>query len=197
MIFRNYLENILGSKVKIKILRALYKFPDKGFSVRQLASFLDIDHKSVALSVKEFEAMNLVRIKTYGKTNTITLNKKSYIYKNILGIFKEEKRTFDELIRKLKSNFKNKDILSCAVFGSLVKGQETPSSDIDLLIVTRFKEKIKKLVAAKQDEIIHLFGNALSPTMLTRSEFKRTNPALRENILNNHILIYGRKIEEI
>lgn len=39
MQFHYYLETLFGSKVKIKVLRTLWKYKEKEFTIRELAKF--------------------------------------------------------------------------------------------------------------------------------------------------------------
>ena len=47
MLFSDYLGTLLGSKVKIKILRALFRFRTKTFTLRELAKYINVSHTAV------------------------------------------------------------------------------------------------------------------------------------------------------
>ena len=62
MIFTNYLERVLGSKAKIKILRTVYKIPEKGWTSRELSMFIGISHTAVLKSLPDLIDMNILKI---------------------------------------------------------------------------------------------------------------------------------------
>jgi predicted transcriptional regulator len=47
VLFHNYIETLFGSKVKVKVLRTLWRFKEKEFTIRELAKFLGISHTGV------------------------------------------------------------------------------------------------------------------------------------------------------
>lgn len=192
MKFHNYLQEILGSKIKIQLLRTLHKFPDKGFGMRELASLLKVDHRSVSEAVKDFEKHNLVKVKVFGRSYAVFLNKESFACRKIRGVFEVEKNTLNDLVSLVKRELPPKNIQTCALFGSIVEKKEKYNSDIDLLIITNNKEKIEGEIGGLQESVLTLFGNPLTPLILTKTAFKKTNPQLRENILKNNLLVYGK-----
>lgn len=182
----------MGSKIKIQLLRTLNKFPDKGFGMRELASLLKIDHRSVSEAVKDFEKHNLVSVKVFGRSYAVYLNKTSFACQKIISIFEAEKNTLNYLVDLIKRELPSKKIQTCALFGSLVEKREKPNSDVDLLIITDDKNKIEKEIIALQEKVLSLFGNPIIPLILTKIEFKKTNKKLRENILKNNLLVHGK-----
>src|SRR3989344_4190382 len=71
--------------------------------------------------------------------------------------------------------FKDKKIISLALFGSLAKGEEDFNSDIDLLIITKNKKLASQISEKCNLEIIDKFGNVLMPYILNKNEFKKSN----------------------
>jgi hypothetical protein len=44
MQFHDFVEMLFGSKVKVKVLRTLWKHGEKEFTIRELAKFLGVSH---------------------------------------------------------------------------------------------------------------------------------------------------------
>ena len=90
-----------------------------------------------------------------------------------------------------------------AVFGSMARKEDTPKSDIDLLILTKDKSSLDKINAVIDKLNIKMaqeFGTAISPYILTKSEIRRKHQkkeALIRSILDNNRLLYGEPIERI
>lgn len=197
MLFHNYLENLLGSKVKIKVLRTLWKFKEKEFTIRELAKFLEISHTGVKKVLDELEKMNIITTRTFGRSYAFKLNVNSYGASIVKAIFETEEKTLSELKKMLREKLDVPEIISAALFGSIVQGKETPRSDIDLLIVTRERKKVEEIITELQKRVTEKFGNLISPYFITEEDLrkKRSVPPIKQ-VLENHILICGKPLGE-
>lgn|SRR3989338_7318911 len=193
MLFSNYLETLLGSKVKIKILRALFRFRTKTFTSRELAERVNVSHTAVLKSLGDLQGMNVIKIESHGKSNLINLNMESYLYDELKKFFNFEFETLKNLIIEIREILpKSKSI---ALFGSITMKKEKLNSDIDILIISQDKFKINEIIAKNQESISRRFGNVISAHIMTESEFKRKKsiPFIKD-ILESHILIKGDKL---
>src|SRR3989344_1180229 len=111
MIFGNYLEKVLGSKVKISIVRALLRFSDKSFTARELASFVNVSHTPVLKSLKDLDGMNLIEVEKHGTSKLIRLNKSSYLYEPLKYLFDYEADTKEQLISRIKRIIPNAEMV--------------------------------------------------------------------------------------
>lgn len=197
MIFHKYLEKLLGSKVKINILRTLYKFPDKDFTTRELAAFIGASHSGILKALVDLEEMNAVHIRMHGRAHMLRLNKKSLVAKNVLKIFDFERETINYLIAELRKIFEGLNITSAVVFGSVVKHSEAPGSDIDILVVSE-KKNVEKEITVRQKDFSERFGNSMALYLMTPEKFRRIkNSKLIKDVLEYHIHLAGKKLEDI
>ncbi len=193
MIFKNYLEKVLGSKVKIKIIRTLFRFPEKRFTARELANFIGASHTPVLKSLPDLEGMNLISVEKHGNSKLIKLNKKSYICDSIKGAISNETSAKERLIFKIKKIIPSADMI--VLFGSIQKEKESMKSDIDLLVVSESKKKIYDTIIGKQKSIIDEFGNNISAIVLTKKELiKKKNKPFAKDLLKNYRLIHGEDL---
>ena len=173
MIYKNYLEKLFGNKTKIALARTFYKIPEKVWTVRDIARFIGIQHTTVLDNLEDLEELGLLHIGGYGKAKTIKVNKDSFIFNKIVKpLFETEIRTRDELISDLKKIINSNDIELLALFGSVAEESEKFNSDIDLLIVSKNKDEVERILTEKQSFISNKFGNELSPYIFTPKEFK-------------------------
>ena len=193
MLFKNYLEKVLGSKVKIGVVRSLLKFPDKSFTARELAGFTKVSHTPVLKSLKDLLEMGLIDIEKHGTSNLIKLNKNSYLYGPLRELFNYEANTRKKLVSKIKEIIVDAEMV--ILFGSVQKGNEKMNSDIDILIVTKNRQKIYKEIEEKQNSVMREFGNVLSPIILTKKQFinKKNKPFARD-LIKNYGLIKGNDL---
>lgn len=195
MPLRRYLELLLGSKVKINVLRALWQHRNKEFTIRELASYLGLSHAGVRKALDDLEKANAVSVRTVGKSHVVSIRPDSYAGRIIEDIFTFESGTLGDLKAMLKEVLEVPEVISAALFGSVVREEENPLSDLDLFVVTDQKGRAEEIIADLQKEIVRRFGNALSPYYLSEREYeqKRNTPLVR-GILRNHVLICGREL---
>jgi len=199
MELHNYVSQILGNKVTITALKALMRYKGKVFTVRELARLSGFSHPEISRVVKGLEESSIVKLQPVGRAYQITLNEESYILKSILEpLFVAEQETINSLISTIKPLFKNKKIVSVAIFGSVARGQERKASDVDLLIIAEDKEIASECVAEASTRTQSKFGTALSPLIMNKRQFVRKhNQKLVKSILESYIIVYGKDLREV
>ena len=85
------LEEILGSKNKIKLLRFLIKNRDWQFNLYSISKKIDVDKGNISRLIKYFEKEKSVLVKRSGKLLLFCLNSKNKVVQDlIIPIFKIE-----------------------------------------------------------------------------------------------------------
>jgi len=196
MQFRDLVEMLLGSRVKVKVLRTLWRYREKEFTIRELAKFLGVSHTGIKKVVDELEKTNVLRLRTVGRSCAFRLNMNSYAA-NIVGrTFEMESGVLSELRDVIREKLKSRFVTSAALYGSVVEGKETSRSDIDLLIITDQREKVEEIVAELQNDVSERFGNSISAYYVSEEDLrrKRKEPPIKQ-ALQNHMLICGKPLE--
>ncbi len=196
MLLHRYLESVLGNKVTITLLRTMINYRGKIFTIRGLASEAKISHNEAALTVHDLAKLGIVTIQPVGRAYQIELNDKSYILNKIIEpIISVEKNTFGDLVQLLKKHLDTKKIVTAAIFGSVAKGDEKLDSDIDLLVISNDHDHAIKQISAASQQVFSIFHATLSHIIFTEKEFKdKQKGSLVKSIINNHVLICGKKI---
>lgn len=200
MKFRDYLEQVLGNKVAISLLRTMVRYPAKIFTIRGLARTASASVNETALTIRDFERLGIIKVQPIGRAHQLSLNKKNYILNKIVEpIFKAEENTLEELLKVLKKNLdKKKVIISAALFGSVVKGEEKQDSDIDVLIISNDFDEANEIVSGAVVEVTEMFQTNLAPIIFSQKELaSKKNGNLLRSIIANHILICGKDLESI
>jgi predicted nucleotidyltransferase len=199
MKFHAYLEQVLGTKAGISILRSLVKYKGKIFTVRGLARDADVSSVEASRTIKQLEQYGIVRIQPVGKAYQVSLNGKSYVLDKIVEpIFTAEGKTLEALVKVLKKYLDTKKIISAAIFGSVAKGEEREDSDIDLLVISDDRDYAYDVIGNVITEVSEIFYGKIAPIVFSKKEFiakKRGN--LVSSILDNHIMILGIDLEKI
>lgn len=93
MIFNNYLNKVFGTKVKVKILRFLFQYPERGFTSRELSKFINCSHTSISNSLKDIAGMNLISgFERIGTADYFKVNKSNVLFNNLKTAFIYEKK---------------------------------------------------------------------------------------------------------
>jgi predicted nucleotidyltransferase len=195
MQFHDLAETLLGSRVKIKVLRTLWKYEEKEFTIRELAKFLGISHTGIKKVLDELEKTNVVKVRTLGKSHAFRLNVGSYAAGIVKGVFDMEGKVLSELREMLKKRLESPWVTSAALFGSIAEERETPRSDIDLFIVTEHREKVEEMVAGLQKDVSERFGNSISVYYVSEEDLgKKRRGSPVKQVLQSHLLICGRPL---
>ena len=202
----NPLDKILNNEIKVKILRFLCK-TEAEWSGRQIAQEIKVSSAACHKSLRELNNERALLLRSIGKSYLYSLNKENFIISDLLKpLYEKESKIPEDIyeaIAKNISSFVIKDIVSIAVFGSVKRKEERPTSDIDLLIVVKNPENRK---AAEKDfekvneKIMDKFGNTVSTYLQTveefKSKYKKKVPFIKD-ILKSHNLLFGRSLEEL
>ena len=190
MQFRRFAENLLGSKVKVKILYHILR-EETITSERELAKMIGISHGAVNKVLKDFHDLNLVTPLRIGNVNAWQINKESFAYS---FISKEIFSPLDRLKQEIKASLGHLTFVKkVVIYGSVAEGEELPSSDIDLFILVDKEEHKKSILSYLSDlttKCIRLFGNKVSPNIFTDKDMKsKRNKKLLENISRGIIVL--------
>ena len=197
MLLHRYLEQVLGNKTVITLLRTMITYRGKIFTVRGLADEADVSTNETALLVHDLEKMGIIKIQPIGRAYHLELNEKSYLLSEIIEpAINAEKNTINELIQVLRKYFDTKKIITAAIFGSVASVEEKIDSDIDLFIISNDHDHAITLVSEASKQVSVRFNGILSQIMFTEKEFKaKQKGSLVQSIIDNHILICGKKIQ--
>lgn len=196
-----YLEQVIGSKTAITLIRALLTHQGKVFTVRKLAETAGVSASQASLVVKQLEDAGVLKLQPIGRSFLVTPNEESFVLQTIMKpLIRAESETVTELVRLLKSCFrhgKEARIYSVYLFGSVVSGEERRDSDIDLLVISSDFESVSALVSRAQEKVASAFNKQLSPLIWSENELiskKSGKNDLVNSIASNHILIAGEDL---
>lgn len=164
MKFHDVLNDILGNKTKVKLLRAFFTYPEKEFTESELQRIAGIPQASVHRNVKSLLENGLLDRKRIGKANLYLLNKEHILYPLLNSGFEGEKNILMELKKMIAGIVRSPPEVEMAIlFGSIIKGMERADSDIDIFIVckgdkSQLEDKLKDMITVTQNK----FGNPVS-----------------------------------
>ena len=183
----------------LKIVSWLEKDIFQEYSAHQLSKLVSLDYKTISKTIKQLLSVNILISKIKGKGHFISLNLNHYdlqiylsfaAYYNRLLFFRK-----NPSLQYLLEEVKRMDLRdSCLVlFGSFVLGQQTKSSDIDLLLITSNKNDTAKIKSLLLNYNLKMDLNVLSSQQYEKTLHRR-DFNLANQILSKHIIFKNPEI---
>jgi predicted nucleotidyltransferase len=181
MRFHEALDDVLSSRIKVRILR-LFSRTKGSCSGREVARLIGYSHNPTIQALKELEAQGLLRRRSIGASYEYTLNEDHLLVSGVLmGAFDIERNALFEIVRIFEEQI-GRDFEAAIIFGSVARGEERLDSDVDILIIIKDGSDLAS-VENKVSEATNLAmaasGNAVSPVLMARSEYEKRKRAKR------------------
>jgi uncharacterized protein len=125
--------DLLGSRLRAKVLGWLFTHADESFFVRQLTALLDLDSANLSRELARLEKMGLLISTTSGKQKYYQANQKSPIFNELHSLMVKTAGVADVLRSAL--NPASEQIKVAFIFGSMASRTEDRASDIDVMII--------------------------------------------------------------
>lgn len=123
----------LFTKTQKKVLGLLYGKPDKSFYTNEIMRWASMGRGTVGRELDKLVSAGLLTATREGNQNHYQANENNPIFKELVGIVKKTFGVADEIRESLKL-FESKIELAF-IYGSIAKGSDIKSSDIDLMLV--------------------------------------------------------------
>jgi predicted nucleotidyltransferase len=202
MKWHHALDDILGSTLKIRILRVLSK-DAPALTGREVSRRVSYSHTQTNSALAELEMSGLVIKRRVGNANTYSLNGSNLlVYRIIIPAFEIEEQLIQELANRFFAGM-GKDLVSILLFGSAARGEEGAGSDIDLILVVKDGSDLDRLdekVSEISLEAAASFGGLISPILLTETELankRRRKNAFWRTVLEEGIELTPEELEEV
>lgn len=158
------------TKNKLEILKFIYEKNET--HLLDIAKNLKLHPFSLQKTLKSLKSV--LEEKKTGRTIVLKIDKNIKDYFELIYFIEDYKlknggRISKLLVKSLKEFFsKDRNILSCVLFGSFARGSFDEESDIDLLFVV--KSKIKS-IEEKCSQLSTLLGREINPIVMNEREF--------------------------
>jgi len=203
------LDQLLANEARIQILRTLFKFPGE-FTGRHIARLSRLPHATARLNLIALEDGDILKVKYIGRSKVYSLNTDNILRKPLADLFEAEQSVMQalesKLINALLSDNKIKNALAHAsIYGSVIRGDERPDSDIDLLLIFDRKvdkSKLEKVLDQLDDEISTSFGKQLHIMLIEcktgSNEWRNAlRPAFLNELAEHSKILYGKDATEV
>lgn len=175
MKLHNALEDIMGNKVKIGILRLLYRTRSM-YSGREIARLVGFSPTHTIANLRELEASGLVLRQRAGKTDLYQLNEKNFAVNGVLKpIYDWESGLLGELAGMYVEHLGDK-VFSIRLFGSVARDDQKPGSDVDLVLTVADGvdlQIMEEAITAIDLDAGQKLGCPVSTVVVTEKEYKK------------------------
>ena len=131
IVHKKYLK-LYEETAKNKILEVLFKYPEKEFSLSDLAREAGVSKANIGKILEEFQEANLINIEKLSKIWRIKSNQTNWLFVRSKIVYNLNFVYKSGLVEFLVDFFKNPK--SVILFGSFRKGEDLSNSDIDIAI---------------------------------------------------------------
>jgi predicted nucleotidyltransferase len=161
------ISDVLFSGVKRRVLGLLFGQPDRTFYANEIEKLGMTGRGALERELKRLTASGLVTMTVIGRQKHFKANQNSPIYQELRGI---TLKTFglSDVLRLALSKFEDA-IRFAFVYGSVAKGTDTATSDIDVMVVAEglsYSNLFESLTKAEET-----LGRKVNPTLYSPEDF--------------------------
>lgn len=165
------LSDALFPKVRQRVLSLLFGQPDRSFYVSEIVRHVRSGTGAVERELARLQRSGLVSVERIGNQKHYRANRESPIFEDLRSlIIKTVAVAVAEPIRRSLQPYADK-IKTAFVYGSVAKGTDTASSDVDLMVIGDDLNYSDLYTASRDAE--NTLRRKLSPTFLTPSDWQR------------------------
>lgn len=179
MRFHETLEDILGSKIKIRILRLFY-LTKGSYTGRDIAKLIASSPEAARRALSDLVSHGLLRRDYVGTSYNYYLNEDHMLVGKVVNkAFLAEQNSIHEIARIFKEQL-GEVFQKAVIFGSIAKKKERPDSDIDILIVVSDgieTDAIEDKVNEAANLATAASGNPVMPIVIQSGEYKKKKKA--------------------
>lgn len=163
------LSDALFTATQQRVLGCLFSQPGRSFSISELIQTTGAGSGAVQRELARLSGSGLLIVEQLGKQKLYRANPASPIHDEIVAIVR---KTFGLAIPLRDALMPLADRLHAAfVFGSVAKGSDTASSDIDLMLVSDALTYADAMAALHP--LMERLGREINPTLYTRAELRK------------------------
>ncbi|MFZ1024294.1 MAG: nucleotidyltransferase domain-containing protein [Thermoplasmata archaeon] len=193
MRFRNEMDDLFGSPIRVRVLRELTRFPEKGFTGRELARLCDSSPSQTNAALESLRDSGVAFREIAGRSHVWRLAPEHILRNVLVRMFRGEADSLKILKADIENVLRPLPVKRAFLFGSVVRGDDRPTSDVDLFVLVGSeaeKEAVEIALSKASSRFALRFGNPLSSLVLDRSQTRHaTNPDLIDRVMNEGIEI--------
>ena len=165
---RSAIGDALFTKTQQRVLGLLYGKPDKSFYTNEIVRWADMGRGTISRELDRLVLAGLLLTSREGNQRHFRANASNPVYAELVNIVKKTFGIVDEIKTALQSI--DDQVELSFVFGSIAKGEEVASSDIDLLVIAESLAYADLMTVLA--EVEQTLGRPVNPTIYTMEQIK-------------------------
>jgi predicted nucleotidyltransferase len=159
----------LFTKVQQKVLAILFGNPGRSFYANEIIALAGSGSGAVQRELQKLESAGLVTVARIGRQKHYQANTAAAVYPEMRGLVLKTVGLVD-LVGSALSPLLDQ-ISQAFVYGSVAKGEDTATSDIDLMVISDTLSYAQ--VFAALEVATQVLGRTVNPTVYSRSELQK------------------------
>ncbi|MDE1838117.1 MAG: nucleotidyltransferase domain-containing protein [Euryarchaeota archaeon] len=190
------LDDLLTGSANLRALRWLVRNEGRQFTGRELAGGARLSPSQAQTALLELERQGMAHRRVVGRSFLWRLEDRNELLRALKELLTTEEGLMDALGREIAGALQRTPATRATLFGSTVRGEERPDSDIDLWVeVPRESDKprMEEALFRLRDRIGARFGNPLSSFVKSHEELEHpASPSLLEEVRGHGRLVFER-----
>jgi predicted nucleotidyltransferase len=157
----------LFTKTQQRVLGLLYGTPDKSFYTNEIMRWADMGRGTIRRELDRLVSAGILSVTPEGNQNHYQAKQDNPVYTELLGIVRKTFGVVDVIKQALKPL--NARIDLAFIYGSIAKGTDARTSDIDLMLIgegLNYGDVIDVLMPLEES-----LQRSVNPTVFTSAEF--------------------------
>ena len=163
------LAGALFSRVQLRLLALLFGHPERTFHASELIRLIGSGSGAVQRELRKLGDAGILSVTPSGNRKLYQANRQSPIYEEIRGLIVKTVGLLEPLRRALAPHGSHIDV--AFVYGSVAKGSDTASSDIDLMVIGKDLSYSELYASLQKAEKALL--RPVNPNVMTKREWRR------------------------
>lgn len=185
------LADALFTTTQQRVLALLFGQPSRSFFASELIELTGSGSGAVQRELQRLAASGLVTVKRIGRQKHYQANPDCPVFEELCALVRKTVAMVEPIRQAL--NPLAERISRALIYGSVPKGTDTASSDIDLLVVA--DDLTLEALYSALAEVEPSLDRKISPTLYTTEEFENRraagNPFLSRVLAGEHLLLIG------
>ena len=161
------LEQLLGSRLRARVIGWLFTHTDERYYVRQLTKLLGEDSTNVSRELTRLESLGILLSTREGQQKYFRANPDSSMFEELKSLAVKTTGAVDLLQRALEDY--QEEIQVAFVYGSFARQEQTADSDIDVMIVGDADEvALQASILRAESEL----RRTINYSLLSREEYR-------------------------
>lgn len=194
------LDDLFGNPNNVRVLRHMILYPSPVITGRGIARELDMSHATCIRSLNNLVDLGILMRKRVGSSATFEIAESSALITDILEpAFRAESQLLQGLVDTMLAGIKGKCI-AVYLLGSVAREEDTPSSDVDMLIILKDpggRHSVEEALEGNKEQAYLRYRLGVSAITYDVEQFHKMkahkNPLISE-VVKEGILLFGKEV---